>query len=172
MRMLPLALSLCMAAVALAEDPKLAALHATLVSLHAHAQEARPELWGQELTVAKHQLRDWIESRFDSLKDDEKDSFSAQIDEALKGVGIDDPGDEQNLLGALGGVTFRIESGLLIVGTAVGIPCQYDESAYGYRRTDGRWRRVWESEQNDYSEGKYIPQHLAQVYVWQSFEEG
>jgi len=59
-----------MAAVALAEDPKLAALHATLVSLHVHSPEAPPESWGPALTIAKHQLRDWIESRLDLLKDE------------------------------------------------------------------------------------------------------
>ena len=61
MRIVPLGVSLWMAAVALAEDPKLAALHATLVSLHSHAAEAAPAAWGPELTTAKHQLRDWIE---------------------------------------------------------------------------------------------------------------
>lgn len=34
----------------------------------------------------------------------------------------------------------------------------------------GKWRRIWESEQNDYQH--YTPQHIDDVHVWQSYEGG
>jgi len=75
-----------------------------------------------ELTVAKHQLRDWIESRLGSLRDLEHlETTSTEINEALKGVSVNDSKDDQNLLGSLGDVRFSSEGGLLIITTAVGI---------------------------------------------------
>ncbi len=45
-------------------DSQLAALHATLQALHAQADvSAVNPGGGPRLTVAKHQLRDWIESQ-------------------------------------------------------------------------------------------------------------
>ena len=79
--------------------------------------------------------------------------------------------DSQNLLGSIGTAwTSEWESGLLIVITRVGIVCQEDESAYAYKRIDGKWQRIWESEQNDYQ--NYTPQHISAVHVWQSYEDG
>jgi len=71
-------------------------------------------------------------------------------------------------LGLLGGIhTDRTSNNeFLTVTTAVGVLCGYDESAYLYRRDDQkRWRRFWESEQNDYSENKYLPQMLHAIRV-------
>jgi hypothetical protein len=67
-------------------------------------------------------------------------------------------------------VGLRWESGLLIVITGVGIVCEEDESVYGYKRIDGKWQRIWESEQNDYQ--NYTPQHIDAVHIWQSYEGG
>ena len=75
-------------------------------------------------------------------------------------------------MGSLRAVRFSNESGVLIVTTALGILCQYDESAYAYRYVNGRWQRIWESEQNDYSPAKYNPQHIKAVHVLQSFRDG
>ena len=58
--------------------------------------------------------------------------------------------------------------GLLIVITAIGIHCQFDESAYGYQNTGGRWQRVWESERNDYWADHYDPQFSDSVQTWQA----
>jgi hypothetical protein len=87
-------------------------------------------------------------------------------------VSTGDAADDQNLLGSLGIVRFSSESGLLIITTGVGILCEYDESAYGYKRINDHWQRIWESEQNDYSPKKYAPQSIFAVHVWQSFKAG
>jgi hypothetical protein len=170
-----LAVALWMAGAASAQDAQLGALHATLATLHSHAAAATIESPGSgpDLTLAKHQLRDWIEMQLGSIEDagDEK-AVADHINETLKAVDATDRGDDQNLLGSLGEVRFSLESGLLIITTAVGILCQYDESAYGYKHVNGRWQRIWESEQNDYSPNKYAPQHIIAVHVWQSFKDG
>lgn len=160
---------------ALAQDAQLDALHATLVTLHAHAAEATIKNSGArpELTAAKHQLRDWIETQLGSLKDIEhKDSLAIQINKALDAVQASDPTGGDNLLGALGDVRLTNESGLLIVTTGVGIVCQYDESAYAYKQINGRWQRIWESEQNNYPPTKYAPQHIFAVHVLQPIKQG
>jgi hypothetical protein len=71
MRLIPLFATLWMPVAGYAQDAQLSALRATLATLHSHAAEAAIEIHGgrPELTVAKHQLRDWIESQLDSVKD-------------------------------------------------------------------------------------------------------
>jgi hypothetical protein len=175
MRLIALAAALWMAAVASAQDARLDALHATLVKLHAHAREATPMEPGgsPELTIAKHQLRDWIETQLASLKDDgDEKAFAARINRTLQAVSVKGAADDQNLLGSLGEVHVRREGDLLVVATAVGILCQNDESAYLYKPANGRWQRIWESEQNDYVPNKYSPQHLISVPVWQLYKDG
>lgn len=80
---------LFVAAPLLAQDPQLEMLRSTLATLRSHAGElpvitrgARPEL-----TLAKHQLRDWIESRLATLGQqfDEK-ALAIQINRTLKAV--------------------------------------------------------------------------------------
>jgi len=174
MRPIALAVALCMAATAFAQEPQLRDLHATLVTLHSHVAQANLENLGArpELTVAKHQLRDWIESQLGSLKDDASEkALSIQINAALKRVEVKDS-DEQNAPGSLGEVRLSMESGYLIVTTAIGIVCQYDESVYAYKRVSDHWQRVWESEQNDYSPKKYAPQLIEAVHVWQAHNYG
>ncbi len=159
---------------AFAQDTQLAALHSTLVTLHSHDPKANIETLGAtpELTVAKHQLRDWIEMQLGSLKDGEQEALSARINEGLKAVDVAEAGDDQSLLGSVGDVHLSIEAGVLIVTSGVGILCQYDESAYAYKRMNGSWHRIWESEQLDYSPQKYAPQQIAAVHVLQPFKDG
>jgi hypothetical protein len=54
-----------------------------------------------------------------------------------------------------------------VVRTAVGIPqCGADESAYAYKQNENHeWHRFWQSEQDDYQDGKYFPQRLRQVLI-------
>jgi hypothetical protein len=174
MRLILWAAALCIAAIASAQDPRLRDLHTTLVTLHSHSAQANIKNLGArpELSVAKHQLRDWIETQLGSLKNDASEkALSIQINEVLKRVEVRDS-DEQNLLGSLGEVRFSMESGYLIVTTAVGIICQYDESAYVYKSVSDHWQRVWESEQDDYSSKKYAPQVIESVHVWQAYDHG
>lgn len=172
---MPLALALLLAAVSSAQDAQLDALRATLAAVHSYASEANYETLGAtpELTVAKHQLRDWIESRLGSLRDLEHlEAASARINEDLKAVSVTGSKDDQNLMGSVGDVRFSNKEGFLIVTTGVGILCQYDESAYAYKRIEDRWQRTWESEQADYSPGTYAPQYIAAVHVWQARKGG
>jgi hypothetical protein len=175
MRLTPLTALLCLTAAAFAQDAQLDALHATLVSLHAHGEKRSVETSGAtpELTLAKHQIRDWIETQLASLTDlQHLQAFSDRINQDLKRVDAQGSRDDENWLGSVGQVRFSSESGLLIVTTALGILCQYDESAYVYERVNGHWQRVLESEQNDYSPKKYTPQQIMAVHVSRSFIGG
>ena len=173
MRCIFLATVLWMAGPAFAQDTQLDALHKTLEGLRSHEASGTTPAPGPELTVAKHQLRDWIESQLGSLKDvGEAQVLAANINAALKAVAFQDVGDYPKQLGSLGDVTLNSDSGVLIITTAFGIVCQDDVSAYGYKRIGGRWQRVWESEQHDHSPEKYAPQKIAAVHVWQSFRDG
>lgn len=153
-------------------DSRLTALHETLQALHAQTDvSAVNPGGGPRLTVAKHQLRDWIESQLGPVEQQgDETKVSERINEALGKISVAPSTDDQNLLGSLGDVGLKWESGLLIMITRVGIVCEEDESVYGYRRIDGKWRRIWESEQNDYQH--YTPQHIDAVHVWQSYEGG
>lgn len=160
---------------AFAQDARLAALHATLVELRGHIPDPDAEMLGAtpQLTVAKHQLREWIETQLASLEDaGDTKAFAVRINQALKGVSAGGPEEDQNLLGSLSEVRLGSEGGLLIVTSGVGIICQYDESSYAYKRVNNRWQRVWESEQDDYRKGKYSPQFIEDVHVLQPFNEG
>ena len=70
-------------------------------------------------------------------------------------------------LGYLADLSFRRSGGFLILQTAVGIECGYDESAYLYRWSEDRWRRVWQTEQNDYTVKVYKPQTIHAVLISQ-----
>ena len=113
-RLLPLWVAFCFAAAASAQDAQLAALHATLETLHEHATEiAAQRRMIPELTVAKHQLRDWIESNLDSLSDFDSEKMKAlgeSINRELGGVSIvtESADDSQDFLGSAGDV--RLES--------------------------------------------------------------
>ncbi len=71
--------------------------------------------------------------------------------------------------GFLERVALDMQQGIsLIVRTGVALPsCGYDESAYAYEQNGSQWRKFWQSEQDDYREGKYSPQTLRAVrIVW------
>lgn len=151
-------------------DSRLAALHETLQSLHAQTGvSAVNPGGGPKLTLAKHQLRDWIESQFGPVeKEGDETNASERINKALKSVSVAPSKDDQDLLGSLGEVDLKWEPEILIVITRVGIVCGQDESVYGYKRINGKWQRIWESEQNDYQH--YTPQHIDAVRISQSYE--
>src|ERR1700761_1396119 len=152
-------------------DPRLTALHEPLQLLHSQSDlSAVTRGGGQKLTLAKHQLRDWIEPQLDPIgKQGDEVNAAERMNKVLEKVSVA-PSDRQNALGSVDGVSLKWESGLLIVITQVGIICADDESVYGYERIDGKWQRIWESEQNDY--GNYTPQHIDAVHVWRSYENG
>jgi hypothetical protein len=156
-----------------AQDTRLEQLRTTLLSLRAHANEnldvrgATPEL-----TTAKHQLRDWIESRLEGLKSDgNTDDFARSINGTLVAAKMPDGVDDQNNLGTVLDVRLHRESGLLFVITSLGILCGEDDSAYAYQWSDGQWKRYWESGQEDYTPKKYLPQHIEGIHVWEPVKE-
>ena len=157
---------------------QLGTLHSTLADLHAHAAAATAAHFpGPAIANAKHQLRDWIETQLGDLREVEHlQAFSDRLNEKLTSVDIavvPDAAGNENLLGTLGSVRIRSESGLLIVMAAVGvIECQFDESVYGYKRVNDHWQRIWESQQDDYSPKTYAPQDIFTVRVWQSYKDG
>ena len=53
----------------------------------------------------------------------------------------------------------------LVVVTAMGVSCGYDESAYVYARDGGRWQRIWDHEQNTDTPPQYLPQNIHDVQI-------
>jgi hypothetical protein len=53
----------------------------------------------------------------------------------------------------------------LILQTGIGIECGFDESAYIYSWSEEGWRRVWQTEQNTYTEKAYKPQTIHSVLI-------
>lgn len=138
-------LLLFLATIARAQDPQLEPLRATLAVIRAHADEARVNRGARpELTIAKHQLRDWIESRLASLEQQGDEQKAAiEINAELGRIGEPNPppidGIFDNLVGKLGPVRLARESAVLLLTTGIGILCGYDESAYAYEWRDGVW---------------------------------
>ena len=69
------------------------------------------------------------------------------------------------LLGYLRDLKFRRSSGFLVLQTAVGIECGFDQSAYIYSWSEEGWRRVWQTEQNVYTQKAYRPQTIHAVLI-------
>jgi hypothetical protein len=155
-----------------AQDTKITTLAKTVLALREYASSHSSLRGGlPELTLAKHQLRDWIEFRLASFP--EKGDTVALSNDFLTGITnaklfCDDPSDcVATSVGFLDQVQVTRERGFLIIMTAVGtgIRCGYDYSAYIYEWRENAWRRVWENEQNDYAEGAYRPQTLHTVHI-------
>ena len=167
--MTPFALLLALLAQAPLPAPP-PAIAATLRQLRSQADKHRDTHGAAApLTAAKHQLRDWVESRLAREGQGlDTRAFAETLHVALGGATLlcNDFRDEcdTNFLGYVEDVRVNREGEFLIVVTSMGIRCGYDESAYVYA-WDSRWRRVWEHEQNIYTEQGYLPQviHDAQV---------
>lgn len=165
--------------LATTQESQLASLSKTLLSLRQYAgshSAVRGGLPG--VTTAKHQLREWIESRLTSFPENGDEGALANdfLDAISKAkLFCDDPSDcILNALGFLDQVQIKREHGFLIVTTAVGtgIRCGYDYSAYVYAWEGKKWRSIWEDEQNDYSEGAYHPQTLHSVHISDPANDG
>lgn len=148
-----------------------ASLPATLRQLRDHLDEHRATFGATpELTAAKHQLRDWVESRLAGLTERaDMRAFTQTLHTALGGAGLlcNDLNEEcdWNFLGYVDDVRVSRAGGFLIVVTAMGIWCGYDESAYVYAWEGQQWRRVWEHEQNIYTNPDYLPQMIHDVQL-------
>jgi hypothetical protein len=161
---------LLLAPVALAQDGALAELRSTLTALRPHRDEHRETRGATAaLTVAKHQLRDWVESTLRGFPETgDAAAFEQQLHAALRDARLLCEGDCFNLtsvLGYLDDIRVRREQEFLVIQTSTGIWCGYDDSAYVYKWTSGTWRRMWAAEQNIYTAKRYIPQALYAVHI-------
>jgi hypothetical protein len=165
-----------------AQDDPLAALRATLTSLREHPDEHLESRGATpQLTVAKHQLREWIEASLTGFGESgDEAALARELNSALSGErflcdysvpGADERCPDERLLGSLKDIRIRRELQFLVVETSVGIRCGYDASAYIYEWTGERWQRRWESEQDDYAEKHYFPQMLDAVRISGSIED-
>jgi hypothetical protein len=127
-----------------------------------------------QLTVAKHQLRDWVESRLPALpQSGDEGEFERKLNSELRGARLfcgegamdQQPCPAWTLLGYLDDLKFRRSGGFLILQTGVGIECGFDQSAYIYGWSEEGWRRVWQTEQNAYTEKAYKPQTIHSVQI-------
>ena len=162
-----------------AQDSQLAALRTTLLSLRQYAATHSGARGGlPAITVAKHQLRDWIESRLASFpQNGDEGALSNDLMTAIGDAKLfcDDPSDcITNAFGFLDQIQINRDHGFLVVMTAVGtgIRCGYDYSAYVYAWQADKWQRAWENEQDDYSEGTYRPQTLHSVHISENGNDG
>ena len=146
-------------------------LATTLRQLRDHLDEHRTTFGAtEELTTAKHQLRDWMESRLTGLTETvDIRTLAETLHAALGGAGLlcADLNDEcdWNFLGYVDDVRLSRSGGLLAVVTAMGIWCGFDESAYVYAWDGQRWRRIWEHEQTTYTQQDYRPQTIHDIQI-------
>jgi hypothetical protein len=167
-------------------DPPLAGLRAELELFrtefpgHSETRGASPRL-----TTIKHQLRKWIESQLVQLPSDPngddgvETALAGRLNAELKrehllregeGTGIDDGWSRVGLLGDIR-LDYKQRQAFLVVRTAVEVNCGFDESAYLYHWQNGRWSRIWETEQNTYTKDEYKVQLIRAVLVSPNFNE-
>jgi len=121
------------------QGPPPAGLPAMLRQLRDHLDEHRATFGATpELTTAKHQLRDWVESRLAGFGERvDVPAFAGMLHAAVRDAGLlcDDLQDQcdWNFLGYADDIRVSRSDPFLIVVTAIGINCGYDESAYVYR---------------------------------------
>ena len=169
-----LAVLLASASVLLGSEDRIGLIRSLLIPMRtAPISQARGAT--SALTTVKHQLRDWIETQLAPLR--WKDGrwtpnptvLQENLNEELSRAGLlcrQDVKCQENPLGYLDRIVLDIQSGFLVVRTSVGIQtCGTDDSAYIYESTDDRWRRIWQSEQNNYEEKRYLPQRLVEVKI-------
>ena len=153
------------------QDPQLAAVRATLMSLRdSYGENQKTRGAAADLTVAKHQLRDWVESHLTKFgQNGDTLALAQQMHNEIDAAQLYcvDEADEcfDNSLGYLDDVKINREGEFLIIRTAIGIFCAFDYSAYVYTWKPGGWQRVWENEQNTYSEKEYLPQIIYAVHI-------
>jgi len=155
-----------------AQDAQLAAIRKTVLDIRKYANDHQQVRGGiPQITTVKHELRDWIEAYLASFpQDGDAPTLLRSLHDSMRDAGLFCNSDTDcfpTSLGFLDETQIERRGELLIAETAVGvgIRCGYDYSAYIYRWSDGKWQRIWENEQNDYSAGAYFPQLLHSVEV-------
>src|ERR1043166_9579632 len=145
MRMLGLLIGL------LLQGPPDTVLEASLARLRADLRQMSAQLDGNKATFgatgmmksAKYGLRAWAEVQFNrAAKDIDIRVLSAQFHQQLRQANLLCDDCDQNVLGYVDDVRVSETGGFLVVITAIGTYCGYDESAYVYEWSAGRWRAV------------------------------
>jgi hypothetical protein len=161
-----------LACIAFAQENQLDALRATLVPLREHANDRMSNDHGNTrgatpvLTVAKHQLRNWIESRLAAFPEGgDTATLAGEFHNGLRDAHLFCDTCFPSFLGYLDDVQVNRDQGFLIVRSSAGIWCGYDDSAYVYQWSGGQWRRIWQSEQNVYTSKSYLPRILYSVHI-------
>jgi hypothetical protein len=160
------------------QDPQLAAVRTTLLSLREQYDQNRQTRGATaELTTAKHQLRNWLESRLSRFaQNGDTAALAEELRNAINSAQLYciDPDQDcfENSLGYLDDIEVNRENEFLIVKTAVGIFCAFDYSAYVYTWRSGKWQRVWENEQTTYTEKDYAPQIIHAVHISSPDKDG
>ena len=159
-----------------AGDPRLEALRSTLLPMRARQPDTTAGLRGAtpQLTVAKHQLLDWLEFRLGSVGQavdvrELQRGLTLELRDAGLSCRVDEPTEsrcpEWTLSGFVGPLTVERSASFLVVTSGVGIECGYDQSAYVYSWSGAKWVRVWQNEQNIYTKDEYKPQTLRSVLI-------
>ena len=144
-------------------------VRSTPLSLQSKARGATPAF-----AEVKHRLRDWIESQLHEFHNQDEVRALAQelnarlLETKLACNWLSSPPEkgcpEREEPGYLGEIKLQLGDSL-VVTTSVGIECGGDESAYAYSFVDGHWTRFWESETNNYAEGKYVPVNFIGIHL-------
>ncbi len=159
-----------------AEDATLSEIRALLAPMRAKPLDAGgPRGATPALTEVKHKLRDWIEGKLHEFRHPEDvRAFAHELNAEILSAKLSCPpwesGPPPKDCPVEGGPGLLREIKLvfgemLVVTTRVGIVCGFDESSYAYAFADGRWKRFWENETNDYREGKYVPLNFLGVLL-------
>jgi hypothetical protein len=128
---------------------------------HGNTRGATPALG-----IAKRQLRGWIEMRLAKFPEGgDTAMLSAEFHDGLRDAHLFCDTCFPSFLGYVDDIQVNREQGFLIVRTSAGIWCGYDDSAYVYQWSGGRWRRVWQTEQSIYTSERYLPRILYSVHI-------
>ncbi len=162
-------LALCFSGISLLAQDSLDDLCTALKSLRQNGQTRNRDTRGATpaLTAIKHRLRDWAEARLASFRQNgDEDALNRRIQETLGNAGLFCPnGCVFTALGYVDTVRVRRRGEFLNVQTSVGIACGYDDSAYVYEWRAGKWQRIFETEQTNYTKTGYLPQTIYAVEV-------
>ena len=156
----------------LAQDARLTSIRKTVLETRQYANQHQEVRGGiPQVTVTKHEILDWIEARLARFpQDGDAAALTATLNSGLSQAKLFCDKDSDcfpTALGFLDEIQIERQGDFLIAKTAVGvgIRCGYDYSAYIYQWSDGKWQRIWENEQNDYSASAYFPQLLHSVQI-------
>ena len=122
-----------LARTALAQETQLDALRTTLTPLREHANDRMSNDHGNTrgatsaLTIAKHQLRDWIETRLAKFPEGgDTAGLAAEFHAALRDARLLCDNCFPSFLGYVDDVQVDRDQGFLIVRTSTGIWCGID----------------------------------------------